>query len=140
MTFDPWNVRRDAFVTAPDAWDAYRRGDVDGDGMGFRHIGLVGAWFAAGSLVRDVASLARIELLPCDYWNGIDNLTNNRDRLPEFNEDLDSIAARLAGDGATFTNACRVLEGYDWIGISDSVVSYHALNDMGLDHVTLPAA
>ncbi|MBC6440685.1 MAG: transglutaminase domain-containing protein [Rhodospirillales bacterium] len=137
---EPWDVVRDAFVCSPESWLACRRGTVDADHIGVCQIGLTGHWFAATSVVRDAASLACIELLPWDYWSGIDTLANARERLPEFATETDAIADRLLGGGATFENARDVLETVPWIGIPEMVVSYHGSGDPGFEIVTLYAA
>lgn len=35
---------------------------------GVASVGLAGAWFVAGSVVRDLAALNKREMLPWDYW------------------------------------------------------------------------
>ncbi len=138
--FDPWDVPRDAFVTSPEAWLAVRRGEVDTGRLGVGRIRLTGAWFAGASVVRDAAALAGVELLPWDYWAGADDLTNRRDRLAVYAGDLDAIAGRLAGDGATFANARAVLVDHEWIGVPRTVTSYHGIGEPGFEEVRLPAA
>lgn len=67
ITFDPADVPRTAFVPAGPAWKQLREGQVDDGAFGVGAIGLHGAWFAAGSLLRDLAALACEEaVLPWD--------------------------------------------------------------------------
>ena len=136
--FDPSDVPRDAFVTSPEAWLAVRRGEVDTERLGVGHIRLTGAWFAGASVVRDAAAIASIELLPWDAWAGADDLANHHDRLAVYAEDLDAIAGRLAGDGATFENASAVLVDHGWIGVPHAVTSYHGIGVPAFDEVLLP--
>ena len=117
-----------------------RRGAVDTERLGVGHIRLTGAWFAGASVVRDAAAIAGIELLPWDAWGGADDLSNHRDRLAVYAGDLDSIAARLAGDGATFENALAVLVDHEWIGVPQVVTSYHGIGMPAFDEVRLPGA
>jgi hypothetical protein len=65
---DVLDVPRDCFLTASDAWSACRRGDLDPSKFGIYFTGLRGLWFVAGSLIRDVAALNKVEILPWDMW------------------------------------------------------------------------
>lgn len=63
---DPTDLARDRFVVAADAWAMVR------DGADPRRFGigpeLRGLWFVASSLIRDLAALNKVELLPWDVW------------------------------------------------------------------------
>jgi Transglutaminase-like superfamily len=65
---DVLDVPRDRFVVAADAWDQCRTGGADPSRFGISFSGLRGLWFVAGSLVRDVAALNKMEMLPWDVW------------------------------------------------------------------------
>lgn len=68
IAFDPADVPRTAFKSAGPAWKQLREGRLDGGALGVSAVGLRGAWFAAGSLLRDLAVLAGEEgVLPWDY-------------------------------------------------------------------------
>jgi len=99
ITFNPLDVPRDAFIIAGDAWQQCRRGRADAANFGLTHVGLAGLWFIAGNVVRDFASLNRMEALPWDVWGLMEmndaGLTDERKAL------LDRVAAlTLAGDEA----------------------------------------
>jgi hypothetical protein len=99
LKFDPLDVPRDAFIIAGDAWQKCRSGRGDPSKYGLSHINMAGMWFIAGNVVRDFASLNRIEALPWDVWGmmemGDEALTDERKAL------LDKVAAlTLAGDEA----------------------------------------
>jgi len=99
LKFDPLDVPRDAFVIAGDAWQRCRSGGADPSRYGLSHINMAGLWFIAGNVIRDFASLNRIETLPWDVWGmmevGDDSLTDERKAL------IDKVAAlTLAGDNA----------------------------------------
>lgn len=99
LKFDPLDVPRDAFIIAGDAWQRCRTGRGDPSKYGLSHINMAGMWFIAGNVVRDFASLNRIEALPWDVWGmmevGDEALTDERKAL------LDKVAAlTLAGDEA----------------------------------------
>jgi hypothetical protein len=66
--FDPLDVPRDQFLQATDAWTLCRTGKADPGKFGIFVGDLRGLWFIAASLVRDVAALGRMEMLPWDCW------------------------------------------------------------------------
>jgi hypothetical protein len=68
ITFDPCDLPRDRFVTAGSAWLGVRSGRIDPATCGVASVGITGAWFVAGSVVRDLAALNKREMLPWDYW------------------------------------------------------------------------
>jgi hypothetical protein len=99
LKFDPLDVPRDQFVIAGDAWQQCRSGRADAKNFGLTHINESGLWFIAGNVVRDFASLNRMEALPWDVWGmmemGDASLTAERKTL------LDRVSAlSLAGDEA----------------------------------------
>jgi hypothetical protein len=67
--FDPLDVPRDRFLIAADAWQRYRRGELAPEKFGI--MDLRGAWFIAGNLIRDLAALNAVELLPWDAWGAM---------------------------------------------------------------------
>jgi len=66
--FDRLDVPRDRFVIAEDAWQMCRAGRSDANLFGLTQINEAGLWFIAQNLVRDLASLNRMEMLPWDVW------------------------------------------------------------------------
>jgi hypothetical protein len=66
--FDIVDVPRNQFLTASDAWERCRRGETDPSRFGISFANLYGLWFIAGSLVRDLAALNKMEMLPWDIW------------------------------------------------------------------------
>ena len=65
---DVLDVPRDRFLVAGDAWVRCRAGKADPAKFGLSFAGLHGLWFVAGNLVRDVAALNKVEMLPWDVW------------------------------------------------------------------------
>ena len=100
IAFNPLDVPRDAFIIAGDAWQMCRTGRAEADRFGLSQVpNLHGLWFIAGNVVRDFASLNRMEALPWDVWGlmemGDAALTDEKKAL------LDRVAAlTLAGDEA----------------------------------------
>lgn len=66
--FAPQDVPRDQFLQSADAWTLCRSGKADPGKFGIFVGDLRGLWFVAASLVRDVAALNKMEMLPWDCW------------------------------------------------------------------------
>jgi hypothetical protein len=62
IDFDVFDVSRDRFVIAGEAWAQCRAGELDPAKFGI--FDLRGLWFIAGNLVRDVVALNNMEMLP----------------------------------------------------------------------------
>jgi hypothetical protein len=65
---DVLDVPRGRFLDAGAAWKRCRAGMADPNRFGIDFVKLRGLWFIAGSLIRDVAALNKIEMLPWDVW------------------------------------------------------------------------
>jgi hypothetical protein len=93
VPFDPLDVPRDQFITGGGAWRMCRTAGADPEKFGI--FDMHGLGFIRGNLVRDIASLNKMEMLPWDYWGVI---------LPEEIDDpddlqmLDGMAALTEGD------------------------------------------
>ena len=68
IDFDILDVPRDRFLVAGDAWAQCRAVEADPSKFGISFVNLRGLWFVAGDLVRDVAALNKMEMLPWDVW------------------------------------------------------------------------
>ena len=95
VDFNPLDVPRNRFIIAGDAWQQCRAGRADAARFGI--LDMHGLWFIAGNVLRDLASLNRMEMLPWDVWGLMAmndaGLTDERKTL------LDRVAAlTLAGD------------------------------------------
>jgi hypothetical protein len=64
--FNLLDVPRDCFIVAGDAWARCRRGNADPSAFGI--FNMRGLWFIAGNVIRDVAALNNMEMLPWDVW------------------------------------------------------------------------
>jgi hypothetical protein len=92
VPFDPLDVPRDQFVVAGQAWAAYRAGEADPAKYGLSGLNESGDWWIAANLVRDVAALNNMEMLPWDCWGAIpkpDDVIEPElfDRLAEITRD-----------------------------------------------------
>jgi hypothetical protein len=65
---DTLDLPRTQFLTASEAWRRCRSGKADAQQFGISFAGLRGLWFVAGSLVRDLAALNKMEMAPWDVW------------------------------------------------------------------------
>jgi hypothetical protein len=115
VAFPPWNVPREQFLDASTAWTRLRSGALDARHVGVTVVGLTGAWFAAQSVLRDVAALNRDEMLPWDTWGPGRQVGPHATRVPEqLTEGLDAVARTTAGspDAAC---AAQVLHDAAWL-------------------------
>ena len=67
IRFDTLDLPQAQFLMASEAWRRCRSGEAD-ERFGISFAGLRGLWFVAGSLVRDMAALNKIEMAPWDVW------------------------------------------------------------------------
>ena len=104
--FDPLDVPRDAFLVGGEAWLDCRAGRRDPDRFGVGVAGITGMWEIQGNVVRDLASLHRIETLPWDSWGLI---PVHYDALEPADRGL---LDRLAAVGAAGGPPDRVAEAY----------------------------
>ena len=103
IDFDVADVPRDRFIVAGDAWTACRAGDADPETFGLTMVNEAGAWWIASNLMRDVAALDNIELLPWDDWGimpGPDDPIDGEmqdlfDRLASLTRDPDPALSEL---------------------------------------------
>jgi hypothetical protein len=98
--FDVLDVPRDEFVVAGDAWIKCRAGDADPARFGFSPLNQGGYWWIAGNLLRDVAALNDMEMLPWDVWGampgpGEQGDTELFDRLAALTVEPDAALAEL---------------------------------------------
>lgn len=107
--FDTLDVPRDRFIIAGDAWDQCRSGRADTSRFGI--LDMHGLWFIAGNVLRDLASLNRMEMLPWDVWGLMD--MNDAALTGEKKALLDRVAAlTLAGDDS-FAEVRAIYESDD---------------------------
>ena len=66
IKFDPLDIPPGQFITGGKAWQMCQAGQSDPNKFGI--FNMHGLWFIRGNLVRDVASLNKMELLPWDCW------------------------------------------------------------------------
>jgi hypothetical protein len=99
---DPLNVPRDAFLVGGQAWQECRAGSRDPGRIGTYAAGLTGMWEVQGNVVRDLASLNRVETLPWDNWGLI---PTHYDQLDPADLDLLDRAAAVSAAGGPLQQA-----------------------------------
>lgn len=83
------DVPRDHFLTASDAWQKCRSGELDASKFGIFNGDLRGLWFIAGNIIKDIAALNKVEMLQWDAWTGMprpNNTMQDKKRLSHFDE------------------------------------------------------
>jgi hypothetical protein len=119
ISFDTLDVPRDQFIVGGKAWQMCRSGDQDPAKFGI--FDMNGLGFVRGNLVRDVASLNKMELLPWDCWGVI---------LKELLDDsadlslLDEVASLSAGDVPEFETLRGRYESDPRLRVNSSLLSY----------------
>ncbi len=99
LEFDPLDVPTDQFLVAGRAWELCQAGRADPAHFGI--LDMRGLWFIRGNLMRDLASLNRMELLPWDGWGLMLQLGQKDECSPEDLTLLNRIASLTqAGDEA----------------------------------------
>jgi hypothetical protein len=117
--FDPEDVPRSEFVIAADAWDACRGDGADASKFGIEFAKLRGLWFIAGTLVRDLASLNKVEMLPWDTWGGQPQ-PNARLEVSELTL-FDKLADLTRTPDAKFERMCSAYDADDRLRVPPQV-------------------
>jgi hypothetical protein len=119
LDFGILDVPHDRFVIAGDAWAQCRAGQADPSKYGIFQGNLRGLWFIAGSLVKDLAALNRIEMLPWDVWGA---MPKPGTRLSEDQlEFFDRLAALTREPDGWFDEIRDLYEGDDRVRIPATV-------------------
>ncbi|MQY15936.1 hypothetical protein SRB5_61280 [Streptomyces sp. RB5] len=134
IPFDPLRVPRDRFLVAGDAWRACRTGRRDPLTFGVSVLqALRGLPEVQGNLVKDVAALNRVEVLPWDGW-GL------AEAVPELLGGADYAvldAAAEASSSAGFDRLRELYRTYEGLRAPRMIVSHSAY--AGEHQVLLPA-
>lgn len=131
IKFDTLDVPRDQFIVGGKAWQMCRSGEQEADKFGF--FDMKGLGFVRGNLVRDVASLNKMELLPWDCWGVI--LAESLDDPADL-ASLDEVASLSAVDVPDFETLRSLYEADSRLHVNGSLLSYV---DGKMVEVTVPA-
>ncbi|MFE5080279.1 transglutaminase-like domain-containing protein [Streptomyces mirabilis] len=133
IDFDPMDVPRDQFLVATDAWRVCREGEADPgrfgvfDLNGIEGLSYHGLWFVRADVLRDLAALNGVEVLPWDAWGPeiLDDAALDAGELAL----IDSVAAADSED------ELRRLYRDPRLTVPDEIVSYTTYG--GVRKVTL---
>lgn len=95
------DIAADRFLTAGDAWQRCRRGEMDPLELGYAPDAR-GLWCARWEIVRDLAALNKQEMLTFDVWGLNETYEYNADLSAEDTELLDRIASMHAAEQQHF--------------------------------------
>ncbi len=96
----PERLTADEFLTGGEAWQAFRRGQIDASKFGVYGTENWGPAEIRGNAVKDLAALNKVEMLPWDEWG---RMTEAYDGTtgPDYDELLDTLASTCSsGDVA----------------------------------------
>lgn len=116
---DILNVPRNRFIIAGDAWTQCRAAVSDPSKFGIFKGELRGLWFIAGEIIRDLAALNKMEMLPWDIWGAIP-----RSNEPFSDEQLmffDRIAALTRSPDTSFSELLSLYEKDDRVRVPTTV-------------------
>jgi hypothetical protein len=119
ITFDPCDLPPGTFIPAGAAWQMCRNGLADPDSFGI--FDMHGLWFVRGNLVRDIASLNGMELLPWDGW-GIIEMADDALTKEDLNF-LDETALLTLQANSGFCQLKAIYETDTRVRVPDTVVS-----------------
>lgn len=123
ISFDPLDVPRDQFIVAGLAWQLCRSGLADPQKFGIADMN--GLWFVRGNLVRDVAALNRMELLPWDAWGLIE--TDEGQLSDEDLRLLDELASLTCGDVPEIDRVWELYKNDPRLRVPAEIHSYTAV-------------
>jgi hypothetical protein len=121
IRFDTLDLPRTQFLSAGEAWRRCRSGEADERRFGISFAGLGGLWFVAGSLIRDMAALNKMEMAPWDVWGAQPGPQEEFD-LAYFNQ----LAVLTLDSDHAFAELRRRYEGDDGLRAPPRV--FNALN------------
>jgi len=121
------------FLSGGQAWQLCRSGRADPDKFGI--FDMHGLWFFRGNLLRDLASLNKMELLPWDGWGLIDR--EDKDLSADDMALLDRVAALTLGDNSAFVELRALYENDTRLCVPSVIKSYSASSVQTVDLVGL---
>jgi len=126
--FDPLDVPRDQFIVGGKAWHNCRNGEADPEHYGI--FDMRGLWFIRGNLIRDIAALNKMELLPWDGWGLIDRKDESISQ--EELTLLDSLAL-MTFDDVDFTSVRDAYETNEGLVVPPTIKSYTKSGTIEID-------
>jgi Transglutaminase-like superfamily len=93
----PDRLAEGAFLSGGEAWQAFRRGDIDASQYGVYGTQNWGPAEIRGNAVKDLAALNKVETLPWDAWGRMTEAYDGKTGI-DYDELLDILASTCAGD------------------------------------------
>ncbi len=93
----PEDLQPGEFLSGGEAWSAYREGRIDASSFGVYGTDNWGAGEIRGNLVKDLAALNKVEMLPWDVWGRMEEAYKD-DVGAGYDELLDEVSAACADD------------------------------------------
>lgn len=121
VTIDVLDIPHDKFLFAGNVWRQCRSGAVDPSKFGVSSIGISGLWFVRNNVIRDLAALNKLEVLPWDEWGLADK---DFDQMSESDLRLIDKAAQLTTALGAFDEMRSFYEGSDLFKVPRSVKSH----------------
>jgi hypothetical protein len=119
IDFDVLDVPRDRFLVAGDAWTKCQTGEAAPERFGISFADLHGLWFVAGDLVRDIAALNKMEMLPWDVWGA--QPKPNEQIKDEHLAFFDKLAALSRNPDASFDELRKLYAEDDRLCVPETV-------------------
>jgi len=125
INFNPLDIPEGLFLTAGKAWQMCRMENVDPDKFGI--FDMHGLWIIRGNIIRDLASLNKMELLPWDCWGLIEENDNN------LSDDdfklLDKVALLTLSDESSFSEILSIYKTNKGLDVPAVISSYIIVED-----------
>lgn len=136
ITVNPLDLTRDQFMPSGKAWNICRSGKMDPNLFGINEALVQGFWFIRGSVLRDLASLNKEELLPWDYTKFMNKHFKDLSALTKSELELiDKIAALTSKeDDSSFAEILALYKSDPRLQVGKTVKSY---TDLGSKKVVL---
>ena len=112
--FDTEDQPPGRFLPGGEAWQRCRRGEADPATFGI--LDMWGLWFVQSNVVRDLAALNKVELLPWDVWG---RMAFKEDPDPDTASLTDAVADTVAGGDLAAIR--RIYEDNDDVRVPDKV-------------------
>jgi len=123
LTFDPYDLPRDQFLTAGTAWTLCRMGQMDADSFGYAKVPDLRGWLVLRHyLVHELAALNGMELLIWDLW-GLAEIEEG-DLTEVHMALLDHVAALTEAGNDTFPILRSTYEGNAVLRVPARVTSW----------------
>lgn len=122
------DVNHDQFVLSGKVWQMCRSGKADPKKFGVPEINISGLWFVRGSLLRDLAALNKVELLPWDYTEFGDKQFDEISELSRGEVNLlDKLAETVTGVYDNWGQVRELYKDNPQLQVHKKVTSYTSL-------------